>query len=422
MQVIYPELKKLIADKSPSLEAISADEKQALLVYKFGDFKEFNYDDRYGSILCWHDRDYGDVLAYTPLSVWHWNKVNWGHDERTINELFETGIWDLSTLPENFPLIESQKPQLDNLKNFIGRGFLVGIDPSSRETPTILISQFADQVYKNRLHYRSIQWSCPNERTGLMLLNEVLGLFTHYTYGYGSKQESNRDNGELNQTETLEAIEFAYAIDRMLRNAQNAYIGFANDDYVLISDGTEVRWTSKAIPYAHSAYAYDFTPDVIVVDGEEQSRQEWMRNRMQTLPTKQLEEPLEDFMKFMLDVNCLNLGRLFTPSSYTSASISAKLEKSGNEITFEFEHITTSGTEVALYSNTHANTHDVIISIPVDRALPDRCHYSCLTKFMMDNEISLSEAGVEVIFNNMVGYIPPLLEPQQSQSSMELVE
>jgi len=415
MQVIYPVLRNLVIGKIPELEAISADEKQAILVYNLHEFEEFGYDYRNDLILCFHDRDYGNLLAYVPFNLSLWNKTNWGENEPTINELFEVGSWDITRVPESFCIVESDEKQLKDLRSFIGRGFLVGIDASDGDVPKIPISEFANQVYENRLKNRSIQWSCPDGRTGLMLLNEALGLFTHYTYGYERVTDDSH-------TQELSQIEFAYAIDRVLRNARNAQISFVNDDYVLIYDGIEVRWKSKALPYAHSSHAYTFTPDIIVVNGISENRQEWVKSQITLLPDMDLEQPIEDFMTFMLNINCSNLGRLFTPASYSHCDISAKLEKSENGIAFDFEHITTSGTEIALYASTYTNTYDVAIVIPAGRALPGRCHYSLLQKFIADNEkINLSNRAIEVVYNDMVGYVPPLLlDSEQGESTIEL--
>jgi len=421
MPTVYSALPKLLENTTPYATYCSADEKQIIQMYSCSHIDALREDGEiYSSdqIVCLTDKDYGKVYFYYSLrSIGNY-----------YSDVFEDGMG--SSIIEELPYTLRQQVEMNgnpqDISKFLGRGFLKDLQYGEKVT----IESFDSLLRNNMLPSRKISWTNPSVEKGIALLNDLLPLFTFYTYESRNLYTTNYDISALAQ-EADDKQKFVIAIQNQILKGFS--IKCCNHEYVLTKGEDSITWDAKVVSWEQSEYRdveKIFFPDEIKINGQTVNRSAWVQEALVTSPDAmncKIGSEVNAIISLIYAINSTNLGRTFSSTSYSNCDISYSLTLSDQEWDFNFEHCTTSGTTIScmahIDNSNSSNFSSVTVSIPSCRCYPGRYHYGSLLEFYNTQEQRLKEAGFTVTDNNLE--IPDVLanlmnEPTESVDEISM--
>jgi hypothetical protein len=211
-------------------------------------------------IVCLTDKDYGKLYFYYSLrSISNY-----------YSDIFEDGMG--SSIIEELPYTLRQQVEMNgnpqDISNFLGRGFLKDLQYGDKVT----IESFDLLLRNNMLPSRKISWTNPSVEKGIALLNDLLPLFTSYTYESRNLYTTKYDISALAQ-QADDKQKFVIAIQNQILKGFS--IKCCNHEYVLTKGEDSITWDAKVVPWEENGYGdveKIFFPDEIKINGQTVNR------------------------------------------------------------------------------------------------------------------------------------------------------
>jgi len=369
-RVLYPFLEQYIEEqwklslKDIRLDRVipSNDGLQYLEVYSTDEIKP------YSKIYRLYDAELkSSMYCYVSLSMEHLRHKDAFRDGMG-------GAADPSCLPEVLiDRITDGQPY--SVEKFMGRGFFVDVSRSE----FITMDKLENLLQSNSLDCRQIIWEHHDLNRILNLADQVLPLFSRYypVETFDDERASTRQ-------------QLTKAISHKIRQEKYS-IEVEDHKYTLKNDKETISWEGYK-----SDGTLQFLPNTIKVNDEEVDLSNWL-NQISYEETKDIPSDLEVLTSWIEKINELNLSRFFGNEYDTPCEIKYTLEQQENNYKFSFSHCTTSGTRISVEMDGKLDKKQgngrVDVKIPGDRAMPDRIHWTALTKFCEDNQFTLAQQG-----------------------------